>query len=284
MTQPQPAYSGLDLGAGESQASNRIYVSLRTGKICRHNKEQLPGYAPKQTTNPDGSINNFYAKEYDHLTGFVTDVRWHTNKRPDGKVLSSWNVTVDTTKEVYVLQIAPTDRPFNRFMNTMLAVDFTKPVRFVAFTGRDKQKNLPQKVLLITQETDSATGKPKWIQPVHEEKWLSRLVINKLKQGVPLTEAEERNVSRNTDGSFNKNFPYITQGLDEKWSFDAWKEFLHEQMQEFVIPAVKAAAEARGEIVHPDNRGDAWEPPLEDDNTAFSGPAPSPVSDDDIPF
>ncbi len=274
----------MPLGAEESQGSNRIYVSLRTGKICQtDSKKQPAGFKPAQTQNKDKTINNFFAKEYDHLTGYVTDVRWHTHKLNDGTVLSGWNVTIDTTKEVYVLQVSTNDRPFERFMNVMLAVDFEKPVRFVAFMGKHKQTGHPQKVLLLTQQMN-ADGKPIWLQPITPEKWLSRGIINKLKQNLALTEAEENNISRMADGTFNKEYPYIVQGLDEKWSMDAWRNFLLEQVHEFVIPNVQAANAARGVISHSESSSQpSADVPLEDDSSVISGP-PIGSADDDIPF
>lgn len=276
------SFPGLELGAEESQGSNRIYVALRTGKICQTSKEHLAGYRPAQTKNKDGSVNNFFAKEYDKLTGYITDVRWHTHKLSNGTILSGWNVTIDTTKEVYVLQVGTNDRPFERFMNTLLAVDFEKPVMFVAFMGKSKTTEAPQKVLLLSQELDPQTKKPVWIQPVLQERWLSLMLRNKLKQGIELTEAEERNVARNKDGSVNKEYPYITQGIDEKWSMDNWRNHLHEAMQEHVIPNVEAANQKRGIITRIANGNDIAP---EEDAPMHSGPAPSSGAyDDDIPF
>lgn len=273
----------MPLGAEESQGSNRIYVSLRTGKICQHRKDPLDGYKPAQTKNKDGTINNFFAKEYDHITGFVTDVRWHTHKLPDGTVLSGWNVTIDTTKEVYVLQVSSNDRPFERFMNVLLNVDFEKPVMFVAFMGKNKKTEAPQKVLLLSQELSPETNKAVWLQPVLEEKWLSRPVINKCKQGLPLVEEEERQVSRNQDGSVNWQYPYIVQGVDEKWSIDAWRNHLMEHVQEHVIPNVEAANKARGVINHSGSSTSITnDMPIEEDVATVTGPPQPP--DDDIPF
>lgn len=284
-------YTGIPLGAEESQGSNRIYVSLRTGKICQTDRNQLPGYKPAQTKNKDETINNFFAKEYDKLTGFVTDIRWHTHKLKDGTVLSGWNVTIDTTKEVYVLQVGTNDRPFERFMNVLLGVDFENPVMFVAFMGKNKQTGAPQKVLLLSQEMSpelDKNGKPKplWLQPILEEKWLARSVINKCKQAIPLTAEEETHVSRNADGTVNWNYPYISQGVDEKWSLDAWRNHLHENVQEHVLPNVKAANNSRGEIVRPGFASASTEPIPEDDSTSFSAPPLGAVNgpEDDIPF
>ena len=275
---------GFDQGADESQASNRIFVNLRLGRITQtwkpktENELPPPGYRPESTKNKSGVVNHFIAKTFGHITGFVNDIRWHTHKLQDGTMLSGWNITVDTgEKGVFVLGVSTNERPYQRLMNCLLAVDFTKTVRFVGFMGKHPKTEKPQRVLLITQSLDPETKKPIWIQPVHQEKWLSRLLIQKLREKMPLTEYEEGNVSRMKDGSFNKDYPYIVQNVNESWSFDTWNNFLHEQMEEFVIPNVQVAAEERG------NRMPPAMVPTEDvpDMPEFAGPAPE---DDDIPF
>lgn len=281
-TGTQTAPLGMPLGAEESQGSNRIFVNLRTGKIAQTSNSEIAGFKPSTTKNKDGTVNHFFAKEFDKITGYITDIRWHTHKLQDGTTLMGWNVTIDTTKEVYVLGVSSNDRPFQRFMNVCLAVDFEKPVMFVAFMGKHKVTDQPQKVLLLSQGMNPETNKPIWIQPVHEEKWLSRTIIDKLKHGDDLTEAEERNVSRNKDGSFNKEFPYIHEKIDGKWSFDNWDEFLHEQMKEFVIPNVAAANQLRGAMTHTGPASIGNDIPEEYDGPPTAPPSSDP--NDDIPF
>jgi len=279
----QTASQPLPLGAEESQAANRIFVNLRIGKIAQTSDKQLEGFKPEQTQNQAGTVYHFFAKSYDHITGYVTDIRWHTHTMKDGTVLKGWNITIDTTSQVYVLGVSSKDRPFQRVMSTLVAVDFEKPVMFVGFMGKHKGSGKPQKVLLLSQER-GADNKPLWLQPVAEEKWLSRLIINKLKEGVELNEYEERNVSRTTDGKFNKDYPYIVENADGGWSFDTWNNFLHEQMKEFVIPNVQAANEARNAMSSTGlENQETFDLPEE---AMMTGPAPgaSPMPEDDIPF
>ncbi len=276
-TGTQTEVSQLQLGAEESHGANRIYVDLRIGKIAQTSKESLPGYVPAQTKNKDGSINNFYAKAYGQITGYVTDIRWHVHTLPDGTKLSSWQITIDTTKEVFVLKVGSNDRPFERTMNCLLNVDFTRPVRFVGFMGKNRKTNKPQKMLMLSQEM-GADGKPVWIQPAMDEKWLSRLVINKLKEGIELTPEEEKRVSRMADGKFNKEYPYIIEKSDGSWSLDMWTEFLFDQMNEQVIPNVKAAAEQRGSFTPAGE--DVPMDSVPDEAPEMTGPP----DDDDIPW
>lgn len=269
----EPEYVGFEPGAAPSRPQQLVYVNLRAGRIGHTSDRPLEGHSEHSNFNKAGQEFKFYAKTYDHLTGYIDSIRWHSHPLPDGTKLSGWNITVNCGKEgVFVLGIGLKDRPFRQIMNVLLNVDFTRPARFVGFWGEDR-KGRPQKVLLISQHYDPVTNKPVWVRPAHEQKWLSRLLIGKLKEKVPLTEDEERNVSRMSDGSFNKDYPYIVQNTDESWSFDTWNNFLHEQMEQFVIPAVEAAAgERRGREV------DAPEYfPAE-----FDGPVSD--GDDDIPF
>lgn len=270
----------LPLGAPDSVQSNRIFVNLRTGKIAQTSNTQLPGFKSATTKNKDNTFNHFYAKEKDHVTGYVTEIRWHTHKLPDGTMLTGWNVTINTTEEVYVLHIGSNDRPFHRFMACCLNVDFEQPVMFLAFMGKNKEDK-PQKVLLLSQEF-GADNKPIWIKPALEEKWLSRVIIDKLKEKSPLTDYDERNVSRNPDGTFNKDYPYIHQKVDGKWSFDTWDDHLQEAMRNIVIPNVEAADKKRGLIstlsaASADVPDEYTGPPAESTAAPY-GP------DDDIPF
>lgn len=274
-----PQFTGFEPGVEESQASNRIFVNLRIGKIAQTSNTEREGFVPAQTKNQAGEVKHFFAKTYDHITGYVTDVRWHTHTLQNGTVLNGWNITIDSGDAgVFVLGVSSKDRPYQRVMSTLVAVDFERPVRFIGFMGQNKKTQQPQKVLLLTQEM-GADKKPIWLQPVSEEKWLSRSIINKLKGGVELTDAEERNVSRDKDGKFNKDYPYIVENVDGSWSFDQWNNFLHEQIYEFVIPNVQAANNARG-LAEPATSETSL--PME---VAETGPTSGSIPpEDDIPF
>ncbi|MGE3953528.1 MAG: hypothetical protein AB7F88_19765 [Pyrinomonadaceae bacterium] len=281
-TKQAQEYTEFDPGAEESSSVHRIFVNLRAGKIGQTSDKPIEGYREFTNVNKAGQEFKFYAKTYDHLTGFVDDIRWHTHKLQDGTVLSGWNITIDTGAQgTFVLGVSTKDRPFQQLMNCLVNVDFGRTVRFVGFWGKNQFNDRPQKVLLLSQGLDPATKKPIWVQPAHEQKWLSRLLIQKLKEGVPLTEQEERNVSRMHDGKFNKEYPYIVQNADESWSFDTWNNFLHEQMDELVIPACKFAYDERANGSRLESAAGIDESDLPD----FAGPTPAaPASDDDIPF
>ncbi len=100
-----------------------------------------------------------------------------------------------------------------------------------------------------------------------------------------MTEEEERQVSRNADNSVNWNYPYISQGVDEKWSLDTWRNHLHENVLEHVIPNIKASNEARGVITHSGPASLANHEPVQEDDAAPTPPTgTTPNADDDIPF
>lgn len=280
-----PEYSGYDdeVGVGESRPSNRIYCDIRCGDIAETSAKLIEGYEAVTTKNASGTEYHFFAKKHPHLTGHVVDIQWKSFTLKNGTVLNGWNIFIDVGKpKIYVLSVGTKDGPYARLMATLPGVNFLKPVRFVGFMGENKTTHQPQKVLLLSQQKNEK-GEPIWLQPKIESKWLSRTIIDKLKQRIPLTDEEEKNVSRNADGSFNKDFPYISQKPDNKWSFDLWESFLFEQMKEFVIPSIADANRIRG-YTGP-SAGEAevetdYRPSVPSD--VANAPAAPP--DDDIPF
>lgn len=264
------------LGVQEARESNGVFVNLRIGKIAQTSKEFREGFIPAETTNKSGTKNNFYAKAYDSITGYVDEIKWHTHELPDGTVLKSWNITINTgAEEPFILSVGQNDRPFTRLMNVLCNIKFDEPVRFVGFMDRSTPAR-PQKVLCLYQ------GGEKPVQPLHRERWLSQQIVKKLKEKIELTEQEAANVVYLENGKIDGDFPYIKQGRDDKWSFDAWTDFLMERMYEDVIPAVEVAKENRGEIAFTGN-GPSFDDIAElASGDEFSGA--TPTDDSDIPF
>jgi hypothetical protein len=234
----------MDLGAAEARTSNVKYVNIRIGKIAQTANEQLPEYVPAKTVNASGVENHFFARPFDNITGYVDDIRWREHTLTNGTVLTGWNISINTGTETFVLEVGSLDRPFESTMNSLCSVDFTKPVRFVGFMGTNKDKSKKQKVLLLTQSGEEKD----WVHGKYEMKFLSQLIIKKLKEKVPLTDDEKRNVAYLPDGKVDGEYPYIKEKLDGKWSFEAWREFLMGEMYTHVIPAVEIAKDERGDI------------------------------------
>jgi hypothetical protein len=235
----------MELGAKEARTSNVKYVDIRIGKIAQTSKDEQPGYVPAKTVNASGVENHFFAKPYDDITGYVDEVRWHEHTLTNGTVLTGWNITINTGSDVYVLGIGSLDRPFESTMNALCNVDFSKPVRFVGFMGTNKDKSKKQKVLLLTQSGNEKD----WVQGKYEMKFLSQLIVKKLKERIELSEDEKRNIAYLPDGKIDGEYPYVKEKLDGKWSFEAWREFLMGEMYTHVIPAVEIAKEERGDFV-----------------------------------
>lgn len=234
-----------ELGTTVATTSNRVYVTLRLGKITESSKEPRPGFFPAETRNNAGDVHHFFAKTYDDLTGYVKEINWYQNTLDNGTVLKGWKVLIDVGEDRdYVLDVGSKQRPFNDLMTRIANADFTKPVRFRGFTGKDGVK-----VLLLTQEQDEH-GKPIWLAPAFDAKYLSRFIIDKLKAKTPLTEDEERNIARDekgkilpqmkydeADGTLSDGYPYIFQNAsDAKWNFSVWTEFLIDKTLNATIP------------------------------------------------
>jgi hypothetical protein len=248
----------MELGAAEARASNAKFVNLRIGKIAQTSKDPQVGFSPAKTVNKSGTENHFFAKPYDHITGYIDEIRWHEHTLKDGTVLTGWNVAINTGKDLYILSVSSNDRPFDGFMNSLRNVDFTQPVKFQGFIGEQKDANgkgtgKKQKVLLMYQSDE---GPKAFVKGKYEMKWLSQLLVKKLKEKIELTEDEKKNIAYLPDGKIDGEYPYIKEKLDGKWNFDNWREFLMGEMYSEVIPSVDIAKHARGDVEFPGEAAD----------------------------
>lgn len=266
----------LTAGAEVREGAGRIYVNLRAGEIAQTQSGPADGFVAKTNRNASGTEYHFFAKPYHHITGIVTDIRWHSYEFQTGGSSTGWNVTIETPDEVFVLFVASGDPLlYGDFMNRMLSVDFTKLVYFRCYTNKAGYKNL-----IISQEMDDE-GKPIWVEPLYQTRWMSLTLKEKIRSGVELDDKDKQNVKFDDQGKPDNSYPYILQKQDGKWSWDRWHDFLITLMKDEVLPHVKSAADARGnghtaeEYSGP--QGDAYEPEQ-------SAPVGAVPPDDDIPF
>lgn len=236
-----------------SQGPARTFVNLRVGTIAETNKSQLPGMVPLKTKNASGTESHFFGTLYADLTGFVTNLQWHSHTFQGGGEQMGWNVTIDTPDRVFVLFVGAMDRSYDHLMSCLLNVEFDRLVMFRGFeTEWPENSGKMQKNLLLSQdlhetETDKqGNPKPIWIQGAYQQKWMSLILRDKLKNGEALDERDRKNVHFDVDGNPDNTYPYILQRATGKWSFDAWEDFLVQKMKSDVIPAIEEANERRG--------------------------------------
>lgn len=276
----------LPLGATETRdTTNRIYLNLRTGKLSETSKEEKPGFREFTTENVSGQKYHFFAKTYDDLTAYIKKISWHEFEFESKKIVG-WNIELDCQDgKEWVLQLNSGDRPYQQIMQILPNVNFAQPVRIVAFMGKDQKTKKDQKVFLLTQNLDKTAKE--WVKPAYRQRWLSTLLMDKIKQNqdakkagkplIELTEMEMGNLDIGDDGKVNWEYPYIKQKRDGTWSFDAWTDFLIDKMNDEVIPAVDAAADARTDSELEFTGGD--NSPFEDDADPFGETQPTPKSD-----
>ncbi|MEQ1762859.1 MAG: hypothetical protein ABL984_06935 [Pyrinomonadaceae bacterium] len=266
-------------GAEYREVDDRIWVDLRAGEIAVTSKTQIDEtFIKRKSENKAGEVFEFYAQPYHHITGYVTALKWKSQTFENGGVKTGWNVMIDAVGQKYGLFVASNDRPYHYFMNCLLNVDFDVPVFFRGYT--DEYKGKKQKALLISQEKNEE-NKPIWLQPKHPERWMSLMLREIIRNGDPIPENEKRNVEFKEDGVTADNaYPYVLQKQDQKWSFDAWDDFLITKMKEEVIPAIERANEIRG-IAAREEEGMNTDIAPEDRPPAAPAGA---YADDDIPF
>lgn len=282
-------FNGLELGARESAPSNRIYLDLRAGRIGQTSDKQLPGFVPASSENAAGEVFHFFAKTLQDLTGYIDDLYFRSFTTKTGTVINSWNVVINTTKEEYVLQIGASSRAADTLLSTLPNIDFTKPVMLVHFIGTNERTKKKQPVFLLSQSLNPETGKPVWLKAKYEQKWLSKLLISKVKEGVELTDEDKRNLAFDATGRIlgRDSYPfYITEKSDGSWSFEARSEQLHELAKEAIIPAIKMAADERKQAMGliPGASEPEFAGPSEFAEAVHSASEPRAVFDDDIPF
>lgn len=234
--------------------SGRIYLDLRAGYIGETKSIDLDengepvkrkveewrqkGYELDFTTNKAGKKTYFMAKIRKSIGGYVTGLRWYANSLDNGVTLTGWKVSIETPDQTYILQIGSQDRPYSRFMNTLLNVDFNHTVRFKGYKKDDKKN------LLLYQGSND--GKD-YILGKHKECYLNAELRAKLRDGQPLNDKDRENVMFDEQGAIRRDYPYIYQKADGKWSFDQWEEFLMDEIKKYVIPAIETANAARGD-------------------------------------
>ena len=252
----------MKLGATETRDnSNRVYVNLRTGFFTetsptkvqnvddvRSGKEAIPpGYRLFTTKNKSGTEYHFFARTYWDIAGYINEIKFHEHTLDDGTRLSGWNITVGTGEKEFIIQVGSKDRPYAMLMSVLPNVDFSEPVKFVAFMGKGANDK-PQKVLLVTQNPDE-TAKD-WVKPKYEAKWLSQMLYQKAQdlnagEQVVLTEEEDRNLVFDEYKKVDLSYPYIREKRSGGWNFDNWEEFLFGKMETEVLPKVTEAVENR---------------------------------------
>lgn len=277
------------VGAELADPTRAIYVNLRTGRLAETTAQlkdldpdriaeyKAEGFVDAKTKNNAGTEYHFLARPYDHLTGYITNIRWMDKPMKDGGKLVGWIVFVQVKDKTFAIEVRDTDHPFFYLQSALLNIDFDRPVKFRAF-GKTNDKGKFRKVLLLYQGwVDEETGEPKAVPGLYRELWVDRELAAKINDNSPLTETDRKHLAFEADGkTVNRNYPYIKMKADGKWSTDVWAEFLHEKMESEVIPAMREAQIARAA---PQYSGPPQEivVPQEEESVP-------PSYEDDIPF
>jgi hypothetical protein len=241
-------------GEEEFDGGNRMYLDIRAGWIAQTKKVGLDengepvqreverakteGYELEETENKSGKKSYFLAKRKKAIGGYVTDLRFYENKLPSDVILTGVKLTIETPDQTYILQIGSQDRPYSQVLNALLSVDFNHTVRFKGYKKEGK-KNL----LIYVGNND---GKD-YILGKHKMAFLYWNLRQKIKEGLALDEKDKENIVFLPSGEMDKDYPYIFQKQDKKWNFDLWEEFIREQIEAHVKPAIASANAVRGQ-------------------------------------
>lgn len=282
---------GLSQGAESRPKVNVKYVNLHSGRLAEtYSKKyvvakgleaKVKDWREYTKYNQENVAFDYYAYDYPSLTGYVTGIRWFSKAMGDTEKVG-WHIYLDCGDYgIFAIELTPRDRfAFRSFMAMAVNVDFTKLVKISAFTN-----NKDWQIFVMWQENED--GEVVTIKPSHKELWVtSELAANIKKKDYVFSDDEKKRLHFKEDGTLDLNYPYVRQRKNPstqklEWSFDKWQEFLNEQFEEHVLPAVADAQKTR-EASLGDVSFDTET--LERESVAFTENEELPVTDDDIPF
>lgn len=279
--------TSLKQGVETRQAGDMTFVNFHSGGIARTSKTPVTGWTQYEKKSQDGTVRNYWKLETPSLTGFVTGAKTWSKELDNGTVLSGLHIFIDCGDAgMFCLDInrKSDSDVLRRFISCGLNVDWEKMVQINGFLGEKERK------VLFMRQMDEFEQEAVVIKPKYRERWVSDEVIKKIQKKEQLTEEELERLELNEDGTVNLKYPYIKQKFvpaDQKlkWQFEAWDEFLDEQLNEYLLPAIKLAGEAyRNSRPVPQADGDSGDT-VNFHNVTDSIPEFSGSDDaDDIPF
>lgn len=233
----------------EATKNDGINFVVKYFTICEQRKSPAPGFDQVETFNPTTKEQIIrYIKPYSEIEAFVQKMSYRDTEDKFDVRYVSWQLElIDEHGEPATLNIDLNSSVASRFMMTAEQIDWSKMVIFRAW--EDKQKEQSKTAFLIAQGRHG--------------------------DGKPITVLQKYTKEHMGDCPPAKK---TVRG----WSFDDQEEFLINQMLTVVVPAVDAAAAARGGAQPPQERP-ASQPPQPRNHPEPETPATQPAASSTAP-
>ena len=189
--------------------------------ICRESDKELPGYNQITVHNPStGQDQVKWIDAYNKMGGFINSIEWYKRKdEASGTTFKGLYLNVVDTEMDILLDLPFGKKPYRVFVSCARNMDFSKPVVFRAWKGKNEKTGKDEIAFVIEQNGETIT-------------WYYKKGQNGLPDAVHNARTDE-------------------------WDFKAQEDFLLDDILEHVAPLIDAAAAKRGvkqiQTVSPDD-------------------------------
>lgn len=196
------------MGLEEYGEGNGVFLKIKHGCICQESKTEKEGYKKVEGVLRDGTPWKKWIRPYKAVSGFVDKIERY-DREHEGRKFRGWNITINDGENQYLLDIPFDSKVNSRWMKLAESIDYTKPVRFSAWTDKKTDStaiNLTQEGVSVPQKytreepnglpepTQRASGK--WDYGAQED-FLTERVL-KLASTVEIIAAQRNDVDKPT--------------------------------------------------------------------------------------
>lgn len=176
------------MGLEEYGEGSGVFLKIKHGCICQESKTEKEGYKKVEGVLRDGTPWKKWIRPYKAVSGFVDKIERY-DREHEGRKFRGWNLLINDGENQYNLDIPFDSKVNSRWMKLAEAIDYTKPVRFSAWTDKKTDStaiNLQQDGVSVPQKytreepnglpepTQRASGK--WDYSAQEDFLIERLI------------------------------------------------------------------------------------------------------------
>lgn len=148
---------------------NGIWLKIKHGCICQESKVEKEGYKKVEGVLQDGTPWKKWIHPYKAVSGYIDKIDRY-DREDNGRKYRGWNITITDGDANYVLDIPFSGvRVNSRWMKIAENIDYTKPVRFTAWTDKKTDStalNIQQDGVTVPQKytREEPNGLPEPVQ------------------------------------------------------------------------------------------------------------------------